>query len=93
MLSSIKIWIYGAVGGLIAILFGWIKVAQSQRDKARIEAERQAQARMAENAKAKQSAGVSKARVKANEEAKQVESEAVSTRGKRPTGNFGDRRL
>lgn len=93
MLSSLKLYIIGAIGGLFAILFGWLKVAQSQRDKARIEADKQAQARMAENAKHNQVNEISKARVKANEEAKQVQSESVNTRGKRPTGNFGDKRL
>lgn len=91
MLSSLKLYIIGAVGGLFAILFGWLKVTQAQRDKARIEAEKQAQARMAENAKAKQATTISKARVEANEEAKQVK--PSDTRGKRPTGNFGDKRL
>ena len=91
MLSKIKLYIYAAIAGLIAILFGWLKMAQSQRNAALIEAEKQSQARMAENAKHKQVTDTHKARVKANEEAKQVK--PSDTRGKRPTGNFGDKRL
>ena len=91
MLNSIKLWIAGAAAAAFAVLFGWLKVTQSQRDKARIEADKQAQARMAENAKHKQVTDIHKARVVANEEAKQVK--PSDTRGKRPTGNFGDKRL
>lgn len=93
MLNSLKLYIIGAVGGLFAILFGWLKITQSQRDKAKLEVEKLAQARMAEKAKYKQADDTFKARVNANEEAKQVESEAVKNRGKRPDGNFGDQRL
>ena len=91
MLNSIKLWLIGAAGAAFALLFGWLKVTQHQRDKAKVEAEKQAQARMAESAKHKQAKSVSEARVKANEEAKQVK--PSDTRGKRPTGNFGDKRL
>ena len=91
MLNSIKLYLYGAAAGLVAILFGWLKVAQYQRDKVKLEVEKQAQARMAENAKHKQQEGISNARVKANDEAKQVK--PSDTRGKRPTANFGDKRL
>lgn len=91
MLNSIKLWIITAIGTAFAVLFGWLKITQVQRDRARIEAEKQAQARMAENAKFKQSTAISKARVEANEESKQVK--PSDTRGKRPVGNFGDKRM
>jgi hypothetical protein len=91
MLSKIKLCIYAAVAGMFAIMFGWLKVTQSQRNAAVIEAEKQAQARMAESAKNKQVTEIHKARVAANEQAKQVK--PSDTRGKRPTGNFGDKRL
>lgn len=91
MFSNIKLWLIGASGAAFALLFGWLKVAQSQRNAAVIEAEKQAQARMAESAKHKQQTNIHKARVEANEEAKQVK--PSDTRGKRPNGNFGDKRL
>lgn len=91
MFNSIKLWLYGGAAALFALLFGWLKVEQSQRNAAVIEAEKQAQARMAESAKHKQQASIHKARVEANEEAKQVK--PSDTRGKRPTGNFGDKRI
>lgn len=93
MLNNIKLWLYGAAAGLIAILYGWLKLAQSQRDKAKIEADKQAQARMAESAKHKQATNVLAAQIKAKQEAQNVENENKSSRGKRPAGNFGDKRL
>lgn len=93
MLSNVKLWLYGAAAGLVALLFGWLKLTQAQRDKARVEAEKQARARFAEKAKYNQAQSVSKARIAAAEEAKHVETENNSNRGKRPAGNFGDKRL
>ena len=86
-----KLWVYiaGAFGALLATL----NITQRQRDKAKLEADRQARARMAENTKRKQATDISKARVKANERAKETESEAINNRGKRPTGKFADKRL
>lgn len=85
--------IYLTVAAAFAALLGWLKITQRQRDNARVEADKQAHARMAENAKHKQAASISQARVQANEEAKQVQSEAVNNRGKRPSGSFGDKRI
>lgn len=83
--------IYAVVATAFAVLFGWLKITQAQRDRARIESDKQSQARMAEQAKFKQAVTIAKARVQANDEAKQVK--PSNTHGERPTGSFGDKRL
>jgi hypothetical protein len=93
VISKIKLWLYGAAAGLIGLLFGWLKITQAQRDRAKVEAEKQAQARIAENAKANTNANILTARIKANQDAKKVEIENNAARGKRPSGNFGDKRM
>lgn len=93
MLSSIKLWLYSAGAALVALLFGMLKLRTYERDKAEQEAEKQANARAAENARHAQENKISDAAIKAKDEAKNVEIENNANRGKRPDGNFGDRRL
>lgn len=85
--------IYIAVAGIFALLFGWLKITQAQRDKARVKAEKEAQARIAENIRNKQGVAVLGAQIKAKNEAQNVETENNANRGNRPVGNFGDKRM
>jgi len=82
--------IYAAIGAAFAILLAWLGIARKQRDNAKAETERQKHARMAEKAQSSQTNEIARARQKAQDESKAAP-HAKTT--KRPTGNFGDKRL
>ena len=82
--------IYAGIAAAFAILVGMLGIARKQRDKARKETELQKHARMAEKAQHSQTNEIARARQKAVDESK--EQPHVKT-DKRPSGNFGDKRL
>lgn len=86
-----KLW--AATVAVFAALVGMLTLERWRREKAQREAKRHKQAREVEAVKNEVQRNISDARIKANDEAKQVQAENNDNRGKRPSGNFGDKRL
>ena len=82
-----KLWL--AIAGAFATLWALLMRSNKQRDKAQQETRNE----RAKVERAKDAAEIHEARQQANEEARNVQAENYAKRGKRPTGNFGDRRL
>lgn len=86
-----KLW--AAVAAVFVALVGMLTLERWRREKAQQEAKQHKLAREVEAVKNEVQQNISDARIKANEEARQVQAENNDARGKRPAGNFGDKRL
>ena len=89
MLNNIWMYIVGAVGAAFAVLMALLKREKGKRE----EAEKQVRNEQQKVKQVEQTVEIQKARQKVQEEARDVQAENESNRGKRPTGNFGDKRL